>query len=97
MKNKLNLILKRLIILANQIKCSYKGHEIEPFLLETEGYLCTTRCKKCKSILMGGFAWKIKHIPPPDSTPEQIIEWESYCENKYQELRESVLRQNHKQ
>ena len=69
--------------------CQFKGHEPEKHLDETEGWICTTRCKKCHSNLMGGFTWKLKHIPPPNSTPKQIEEWEAYCESKWQSLRDS--------
>ena len=69
--------------------CQFKGHEPEKHLDETEGWICTTRCKKCHSTLMGGFTWKFKQIPPPNSTPKQIEEWEAYCESKWQSLRNS--------
>lgn len=78
-----------IIYIINSIICSFKGHEPEKHLIETEGYITTRRCSRCKSILMGGITWKIKHIPPPNSTHKQVREWESYCENKWQLLRDS--------
>lgn len=69
-------------------RCLFQGHEPEKYLTETEGYIATTRCKHCHSLLMGGFHWKFKNIPPPNSTPKQIEEWEQYCEDKWRELRQ---------
>jgi hypothetical protein len=71
--------------------CQLKGHEPEKHLNETEGWIFTTRCKKCHITLMGGFMLKFKHIPPPNSTPKQIKKWEDYCETKWQQLRDSCL------
>jgi len=81
---KLSNALLRIVM---RCRCSFKGHEQEKHLTETEGYIATTRCKNCHSLLMGGFTWKFKNIPPPNSTPKQIEEWEQYCENKWSELR----------
>lgn len=69
--------------------CWFKGHEPEKHLTETDLYIATTRCKRCYSILLGGFTWKFKHIPPPNSNPKQIQEWEEYCENEWSNLRKS--------
>jgi hypothetical protein len=71
--------------------CSFKGHFPEKYLNETEGWICTTRCKRCHRTLMGGFTWKFKQIPPPNSNEQQIKEWEKYCEDKWQSLRETCL------
>lgn len=71
--------------------CQFKGHYPEKHLKETEGSICTTRCKRCHSTLMDGFTWKFKNIPPPNSTQKQIEEWEEYCENKWQQLRDSCV------
>lgn len=70
-------------------RCLFKGHESEKHLTETEGYIATTRCKHCHSLLMGGFTYKFKQIPPPNGTPKQIEQWEAYCESKWQSLRDS--------
>lgn len=73
------------------IICAIKGHgPIENHLIETEGYICTKRCSRCKNIMMGGIIWKIKHIPPPNSTEEQIVAWEQYCEAQWQLAREGL-------
>jgi hypothetical protein len=69
--------------------CQFKGHEPEKHLEETDGWICTTRCKKCHNTLMDGFTWKFKQIPPPNSTQKQIKSWEDYCENKWQQLRDT--------
>lgn len=82
---KLSNALLRIVM---RCRCSFKGHEPEKYLTETDEYITTTRCKYCHDMLLGGFTWKIKHIPPPNSTPKQIEEWENYCENKWCELRE---------
>tara|TARA_R110000868_G_scaffold99621_1_gene274133 strand:+ start:921 stop:1211 length:291 start_codon:yes stop_codon:yes gene_type:complete len=74
-----------------RVICSFKGHFPEKYLNETDGWICTTRCKRCHSTLMGGFTWKIKHIPPPNSNEQQIKEWEKYCEDKWKSLRETCL------
>ena len=71
--------------------CAFKRHFPEKYLNETDGWICTTRCKRCHSTLMGGFTWKFKNIPPPNSTEQQIKEWEQYCEDKWQSLRETCL------
>ena len=76
--------LKKLAYSVMYCVCLFKGHEPEKHLTETEGYIATTRCKKCRRTLMGGFTWKIKHIPPPNSTPKQIEEWKAYCESEWQ-------------
>lgn len=72
----------------NKIICAFKGHShIEKFLKETEGSICTHRCSRCKVTLMSGFTWKLKSFYPPNSTPKQKIEWEQFCEDKWQKLR----------
>ena len=77
--------------LINSLACLFRGHLPEKYLNETEGWICTTRCKNCHNILMGDFTWKIKHIPPPNSNEQQVNSWENYCEEKWQSLRESCL------
>ena len=80
-----------LAVVTGRFICSFKGHSLEKYLNETDGWICTTRCKRCHSTLMGGFTWKIKQIPPPNSNEKQIKEWEKYCEDKWQSLRETCL------
>jgi len=73
----------------NNFVCQFKGHRPEKHLKETEAFIYTKRCSRCKNTLIDSFTWKkIKNIPPPNSTPEQIKEWETYCESKLQQLRE---------
>lgn len=72
----------------SNIICLFKGHKPEKYLTETDGYISTTRCQNCHNILFGGFIWKIKNIPPPNSTPNEVKKWEEYCENKWQKIRE---------
>lgn len=79
--------MKKLLM---QIRCFFKGHEPEKYLTETDEYISTTRCKYCHDMLLGGFMWKIKHLPPPNSTPEQIEIWEDYCEGEWHKLRKTV-------
>ena len=74
--------------------CNFKGHLIEKFLEETDGYIATTRCSRCYATLMGGFVWKIKHVPPPNSNSNQVKEWEDYCENEWELLRKSTKKQS---
>lgn len=74
-----------------QIRCFFKDHEPEKALTETESFIATTRCKYCHSVLIdNGFMWKIKHIPPPNSTPAQIDMWEDFCEGEWHKLRKTV-------
>ena len=75
--------------IISQLICLWKGHSPENYFKETDGYISTIKCSRCNTMLMGGFVWKIKNIPPPNSTPDQIIEWEKYCEFKWQKLRNS--------
>ena len=64
------------------------GHIPEPYLTETECVIHTRRCKRCKATLGLG---KWKHIPPPpNSTPEQIKNFEKYKEEQLNEIRRSV-------
>ena len=79
-------------VIISNIICFFKGHaEPEKHLIETDGYICTIRCSRCKNILMGAFTWKIKNIRPPNSTPKQIKDWEDFCENKWKQLRDSCF------
>ena len=66
------------------------GHIPEPFLYENEISIHTKRCSRCHSILGLG-KWKIfRNCPPPNSTPEQIKEWEEHFDNSLADLRISV-------
>lgn len=69
--------------------CWFLGHISEPYLTETEGWINTRRCSRCHATL-GLPKFKFKQIPPPNSTPDQIKSWEEYCENHWQEIRNSV-------
>lgn len=73
------------------IICFFIGHDnAETHLTENACFIMTKRCSRCKQPV-GKFLWKIKHIPPPNSTPKQVNEWVDYCENKWQTLRNSCL------
>jgi len=64
------------------------GHIPEPFLHETECSIHTYRCCRCHATLGLG-RWK--HIPhPPNSTPEQIKQFEKYRKQRLDEIRMSV-------
>lgn len=92
-KNKLTnsqSLSNALLRIIMRCRCSFKGHEPEKYLTETDGYIATSRCKHCHDMLLDGFMWKIKHIPPPNSTQKQVEKWESYCENKWHELRRNI-------
>jgi len=41
-------------VVIGRFICSFKGHFPEKYLNETDGWICTTRCKRCHSTLMGG-------------------------------------------
>lgn len=70
--------------------CEIQGHQFETVLKEDDCGIATKVCTRCGAIPMSHYTWKWKHIPPPDSTEEQIKEWEEYCDTKYQEIRDSV-------
>ena len=78
--------------LMRRIICSIRGHaKIEKHLTETEDYINTERCSRCKSIMLSGHNIKFKQISPPNSTTQQIEDWENYCDTKWQQLRESCV------
>jgi len=80
-----------MIKLFNIVVCAFIGHgDVEKHLEETKEYIATTRCSRCKCKLMGGYRWKF-NIPPPNSTPAQIINYENYYENELQKLRDTVI------
>ena len=73
----------------NMILCFLFGHlDRERHLTEDELTIKTERCSRCK-VPLGFGTYKIAHIPPPNSTHEQIKSWEEYCETKYQNIRDS--------
>lgn len=78
----------KIINFIKYLYCRFNGHKPENNLIETDYYLSNKRCSRCKCQL-GLPHWKFKNIPPPNSTPEQIKSWEEFCENKWQELRNS--------
>ena len=86
--------MKFVNFLKRNFICTFKGHVPETHLTETEGHISTKRCSRCKVGLMGGFMWKFKQIPPPNSTSEQIKEWEQFCEDEWQKLRDTCLTSN---
>lgn len=66
------------------------GHEPEPFLYEDDFSIHTHRCSRCHAILGMG-KWKgFRNCPPPDSTPEQVKQWEEYFDNNLDKVRRSV-------
>lgn len=78
------------VMIMNFLKgiiCNFKGHIPEPFLTENEVRICTKRCARCKSPLGLVGTFKLKSFVPPWCTQE---EWDQFCEQKYQELRDSV-------
>jgi hypothetical protein len=79
----LNLKMNKMNII-----CFFKGHKPEPFLTEKEIYFMFSRCKRCK-LMLGMPKWKRHNVPPPNSTPEQVLSWEAFCEENYQSIRDS--------
>lgn len=69
--------------------CFLFGHTLENTLHEDEVSISTEKCRRCGAVPLNKFHFKTKHIPPPNSTPEQVVQWEKYCETKYQRLRDS--------
>ena len=80
--------MKKIINFVKLMYCELTEHKPEIFLTETDSWISTKRCSRCKYQL-GLPYWKWKNIPPPNSTPEQIKKWKDYCEHKWQILRDS--------
>lgn len=61
--------------------CGLLGHKVENHLSEEEDCFLTKRCKRCK-VGVGLPHWKPKKdFPPPNSTTEQLVEWEKFCDS----------------
>lgn len=73
--------------LLRNLVCPFKGHVPEKFLTETDEYICTKRCKRCKAPLGMGH-WKIINQCTPPWCSDH--EWTMFCEEKNQEIRDSV-------
>jgi hypothetical protein len=78
--------MRKIINFIKLIYCEFTEHKPEVFLTETDSYISTKRCSRCKYKL-GMPYYKLKSIPPPNSTEKQIKEWEEYCESMWQALR----------
>lgn len=75
----------------NKIICLFLGHNKTVGLIETKEYITKHKCSRCNCALFTfGWTWKIKDYPPPNSTKEDIVRWEKFCETNWQEIRDSV-------
>lgn len=70
--------------------CFFIGHKkVVPMLNEDFHCIYTRGCPRCGMPTFGGITWK--HCPPPpNSTPEQIEEFNRWKENHYNEIRSSL-------
>ncbi|ELY2011371.1 hypothetical protein SL057_002441, partial [Flavobacterium psychrophilum] len=66
------------------------GHIPESYLYEDNLSIHTKRCSRCHSILGLGKLKGFRNCPPPNSTNEQVKEWEIYFDNNLEEIRQSV-------
>lgn len=71
-----------------KIICFFKGHKPVRYLTETDDYFLFHRCERCR-VPLGLPKWKWKNIPPPKSTPDEIVEWQRYCEEQDENIRNS--------
>lgn len=68
--------------------CFIKGHNVGPLLYEDDSSIYTTGCLRCKSPIGLPKVWKaVKSMPAPGTSQ---IRWEDWCENYWQEVRDSV-------
>jgi hypothetical protein len=77
---------------AKKLMCSKifgSGHILEPFLYEDKYYIYSRRCKRCNSIMGGGYfkGWAKRYKA---QTLKGRIDWINYCHKRDEEYRIKV-------
>lgn len=64
-----------------------KGHIPVKEVRETECVITQYKCQRCDCTLGIGHYKGIRSIHPPNSNPEQVQQWNEYCDQKEANLR----------
>lgn len=72
-----------------RIHCVIFGHDVVPMLTEDNWGIYTRGCSRCKQHVMFPSTWK--GCPsPPNSTTEEVKQFEEWKKKHYQDIRDSV-------